>query len=108
MNPGFTYSDLVMYAMSSTDAKKFKEMAQAFNSALNGGSGILEYRLDASIYTQIDQGKVKKKRNQIAENSGQTVIIKLRQKEQEDLEKLKTEFDQFIHKTNLLVCSAPS
>lgn len=34
---------IVLYGMSSVDAKKFSEIAQAFNRELQGGTGIFEY-----------------------------------------------------------------
>ncbi|AIQ66300.1 flagellar motor protein MotB [Paenibacillus graminis] len=92
---------LVMYAMSATDAKKFEEMAQAFSSALNGGSGVMEYRSDAPTSTQLDQGKADKMNNVVAPNTGTADIAKLRKKEQEELEKLKKQFDQYIKNNGL-------
>ncbi|SEU32100.1 flagellar motor protein MotB [Paenibacillus sp. NFR01] len=92
---------LVMYAMSATDAKKFEQMAQAFNSALNGGTSVLEFRSDAPTDRQLDQGKNTKMDSTIAENTGQSEIAKLRKKEQEDLEKLKKQLDQYIKKNGL-------
>ncbi|WP_339221486.1 flagellar motor protein MotB [Paenibacillus sp. FSL H8-0332] len=87
---------LVMYAMSATDAVKFQQMAEAFNSALSGGGGVLEYRSDSPTSTQLDQGKQDKMNNVIAKNTGTSDLSKLRAKEQEDLEKLKKQFDQYI------------
>ncbi|MEK4848852.1 flagellar motor protein MotB [Paenibacillus sp. FSL H7-0756] len=87
---------LVMYAMSATDAVKFQQMAEAFNSALSGGGGVLEYRSDSPTNTQLDQGKQDKMNSVIAKNTGTSDLSKLRAKEQEDLEKLKKQFDQYI------------
>ncbi|WP_405105934.1 flagellar motor protein MotB [Paenibacillus sp. FSL K6-1217] len=87
---------LVMYAMSATDAVKFQQMAEAFNSALSGGGGVLEYRSDSPTSTQLDQGKQDKLNSVIAKNTGTSDLSKLRAKEQEDLEKLKKQFDQYI------------
>ncbi|MNO29331.1 Motility protein B [compost metagenome] len=92
---------LVMYAMSATDAKKFEEMAQAFSSALNGGAGVLEYKSDAPTNTQLDQGKEEKMNNVVAPNTGTADMAKLRKKEQEELEKLKKQFDQYIKNNGL-------
>ncbi|KAI7265340.1 hypothetical protein KC345_g8523 [Hortaea werneckii] len=87
--------------MSATDAKKFEEMSQAFSSALNGGGGVLEYRSDAPTSTELDQGKKDKQNNVIAQNTGSAELSKLRAKEQEDLENLKKQFDQYIKKNGL-------
>lgn len=96
---------LAMYAMSATDAKKFEEMAQAFRSVFTGGGGVLEYKSDAPTNTQLDQGKEEKMNSVMSENTGKDELNKLKQKEQEDLEKLKKQFDQYIKNnglTNLL------
>ncbi|OKP83303.1 flagellar motor protein MotB [Paenibacillus helianthi] len=92
---------LAMYAMSATDAQKFEQMAQAFKSVFNGGSGVLEYKSDAPTNTQMDQGKEEKMNNVIAPNTGKDEIAKLKQKEQEELEKLKKQFDQYIKNNGL-------
>lgn len=34
---------IVLFAMSSIDAVKFKQMARAFNSAFSGGTGVMDY-----------------------------------------------------------------
>ncbi|WP_150275758.1 flagellar motor protein MotB [Paenibacillus tepidiphilus] len=96
---------IVLYGMSATDAKKFEEMAAAFNSALNGGTGVLEFRSDAPTNTQLDQGNKDKMNSVVDKNTGTSEMAKLKQKEQEDLEKLKKEFDSYISNnglTNLL------
>ncbi|MNI44041.1 Motility protein B [compost metagenome] len=92
---------LVLYAMSATDAKKFEEMAQAFSSALNGGTGVLDYQSMAPTESNLDEGKAKKNDNVVDTNRNENEIAKLRQKEQEDLEKLKKQFDQYIKANNL-------
>lgn len=92
---------LVMYAMSATDAKKFEEMAQAFNSALSGGGGVLEYKSSAPTDTQLDQGKKDKMNNVVAPNTGKSEIAKLRKQEQAELEALKKQFDTYIKKNGL-------
>ncbi|WP_025692995.1 flagellar motor protein MotB [Paenibacillus zanthoxyli] len=96
---------LVLYAMSATDAKKFEQMAQAFSSALNGGSGVLDYSSMSPNDRNLDQGKADKMDNVVDKSLDESDIAKLRQKEQEDLEKLKKQFDQYIQNnglTNLL------
>jgi chemotaxis protein MotB len=92
---------LVMYAMSATDAKKFEEMSQAFSNALNGGTGILDQRAATPTKSQLDQGKNDKMDSVVAENTGEAEISKLRKQEQEDLEKLKKQFDQYIKNNGL-------
>lgn len=92
---------LVMYAMSATDAKKFENMAQAFSSVLNGGNGILDQQSGTPTKSQLDQGKNDKLDSVVAPNTGQSEIARLRKQEQEDLEKLKKQFDQYIEKNGL-------
>ncbi|MBW4085171.1 flagellar motor protein MotB [Paenibacillus sp. S150] len=92
---------LVMYAMSATDAKKFEEMSQAFSSALSGGGGVLEYKSDAPTSKQLDQGKADKMDNVVAPNTGKSEIARLKQQEQEDLENLKQQFDQYIQNNGM-------
>lgn len=92
---------LVMYAMSATDAKKFEEMSQAFDSALNGGNGILDLSSGTPTNSRLDQGKGEKLDDVVADNTGESEIARLRQQEQEDLETLKQQFDQYIEDNGL-------
>jgi chemotaxis protein MotB len=92
---------IVMYSMSATDAKKFEEMSQAFSSALNGGTGVLEERAAMPSKSQEDLGKNDQMDKSVAKKNEQAEMAKLRQKEQEDLEKLKKQFDQYINKNGL-------
>ncbi|MDT3429021.1 chemotaxis protein MotB [Paenibacillus forsythiae] len=96
---------LVLYAMSATDAKKFEEMAQAFSSALNGGSGVLDYSSGTPKDSNLDNGRANKMNSVVDKSPGESDLAKLRLKEQEELEKLKKQFDQYIKNnglTNLL------
>ncbi|MFP4978907.1 flagellar motor protein MotB [Paenibacillus sp. CN-4] len=92
---------LVMYAMSATDAKKFEEMSQAFSMVLNGGTGVLDHSAAAPTDSSLDQGKGEQMDNVVAENTGNQDLAKLRQQEQENLEKLKKQFDEYIKKSGL-------
>lgn len=92
---------LVMYAMSATDAKKFEEMSQAFSSALNGGTGVLNEKSATPTKSQLDQGKNDKLDSVVSQNTGEAEIAKLRKQEQADLEKLKKQFDQYIKNNGL-------
>lgn len=92
---------IVMYSMSATDAKKFQEMSDAFNSVLNGGSGVLEERAMMPSKTQENSDKNNEINQAISKKNEEAELSKLRQKEQEDLEKLKKQFDQYINKNGL-------
>jgi chemotaxis protein MotB len=85
---------IVLYAMNSVDVKKFDEMSQAFSVAFNTGSGVLDEKSIISTDAQKADNKDSTKRD--GENEQ---LQQLMQKEQQDLEKLKKQVDQYI-KTN--------
>ncbi|MET3211126.1 UNVERIFIED_CONTAM: chemotaxis protein MotB [Paenibacillus sp. PvR008] len=95
---------IVLFGMSSLDAKKFEEMAQSMSSAFNGGSGILEHSSANPTTSANDMGKnkeqvskpVKSKATSTAELQKQ-----LAQREEEDLKKLKKQMDQYIENNGL-------
>lgn len=101
------YSDLMtlllalfitLFSMSSLDAAKFEQMASALSSALNGGSGILDYSSMNQTDSSTDLGKNK----EITKNSStQITDSQMAQKEQEDLEKLKKQLDKYIASSGL-------
>ncbi|GAA0138154.1 flagellar motor protein MotB [Paenibacillus sp. YSY-4.3] len=84
---------IVLYGMSSTDAKKFEEMSQAFGSVLTGGVGVLDQNSFES----------NTKTNPIAKDSSEGLIKKneLMRKEQENLEALKKRLDNYIKENGL-------
>ena len=92
---------LVMYSMSATDAKKFQEMAQAFNVAFTGGTGLLEYNSGTPRDNMMDQGQGEQMDSVVGSNNGNAQIAKLRQQEQEDLEGLKKQIDSYIESNGL-------
>lgn len=92
---------LVMYSMSATDAKKFQEMAQAFNVAFTGGTGLLEYNSGTPRDSMMDQGQGEQMDSVVGSNNGNAQIAKLRQQEQEDLEGLKKQIDSYIESNGL-------
>ena len=97
---------IVLYAVSAVDAKKFDEMSQAFNIALNSGSGLLEKPTivetgpDTIVKKKKPEDKETEKdktQEQIAEEKRQALI----KQEQEDLEKLKKQLDNYIKQNGL-------
>ncbi|PQP84013.1 flagellar motor protein MotB [Paenibacillus sp. PCH8] len=93
---------IVLFGMSSIDAAKFEQMASALNSALNGGSGILDHTSMNPDTPGADLGKNKQEPKEITKNTpGQITDAQMAQKEQEDLEKLKKRLDQYISKNGL-------
>nr|WP_154896998.1 flagellar motor protein MotB [Paenibacillus xylanexedens] len=105
------YSDLMtlllalfitLFSMSSLDAAKFEQMASALSSALNGGAGVLDHTSMNPTEATTDLGKNKQVPEEITKNkSAQITDTQMAQKEQEDLEKLKKQLDQYISKNGL-------
>ncbi|OXM14618.1 flagellar motor protein MotB [Paenibacillus herberti] len=100
---------IVLYSSSTVDAKKFEEMSKAFNVALSGGNGVLEsYKsTDSQALVSDEQAKEdsSKKQNESTQQVSATNLDKamqeLMKKEQEDLEKLKRQVDQYIDSNGL-------
>ncbi|MDQ0116325.1 flagellar motor protein MotB [Paenibacillus harenae] len=95
---------IVLYSMNSVDVKKFEEMSKAFSVALNTGSGILDNPAivqdgESSQNQKEDQSKEdeQKKEEQDAQKLRETAL----KQEQEDLEKLKKQLDDYIDKNGL-------
>ncbi|WP_336766075.1 flagellar motor protein MotB [Paenibacillus sp. USHLN196] len=93
---------IVLFGMSSIDAGKFEQMASALSSALNGGSGVLDYSSMNPETPGADLGKKKEQPEEITKKSpNQITDAQMAQKEQENLEKLKKRLDQYISKNGL-------
>ncbi|MBB3113790.1 chemotaxis protein MotB [Paenibacillus phyllosphaerae] len=94
---------IVLFAMSSVDAKKFEEMAQAFNSALNGGTGVLDQT--SPIETGPDNDKKKNETEDKNEAASASAADKERkaqmEAEQKQLEDLKKKVDNYIKANGL-------
>ncbi|QJC50263.1 flagellar motor protein MotB [Paenibacillus albicereus] len=99
---------IVLYASSSVDAKKFEEMSRAFNVALSGGNGVLESYKSIDSQAMVADEKTKEQGAKDAQSESSTTpqqvtaanldkaLQELMRKEQEDLEKLKKQVDQYI------------
>ncbi|PWV97387.1 chemotaxis protein MotB [Paenibacillus cellulosilyticus] len=99
---------IVLFSMSSIDAKRFDEMSRAFNTALDGGIGVLDgfKTLDTTTTpTKDDKESQQEQTPAITKASTKSQsdedLEKLRKKEQEDLEKLKKQLDQYIKTAGL-------
>ncbi|GIP13906.1 flagellar motor protein MotB [Paenibacillus macerans] len=87
---------IVLFGMSTIDAKKFEEMSQAFNSILTGSVSILD---QTSMTEKQDSSngldKQPESSSMIKNNS------ELMRKEQESLEALKRQLDNYIKQNGL-------
>lgn len=96
---------IVMYAMSATDNKKFEEMSKAFNTALSTGTGVLNFSSALPSDKNLDKGKKDSQASAVSTEDGKRRKAQLAKQEQEDMEKLKKQLDQYIKNnglTNLL------
>jgi chemotaxis protein MotB len=100
---------IVLYAMSSVDAKKFQDMSKAFSIAFNSGTGVLE---QSGIVTNANQmhEQDNTRRSADAEDSlnkthqsqeAQEQQEQLKQQEQQQLEELKQKLDEYIQNNGL-------
>lgn len=82
---------IVLFAMSSIDSLKFKQMARSFNSTFQGGTGVFDYPspLPQDQMESLDQKDAKNEKNQQAEL------------EQQEMQQLKEKMDTYIESKNL-------
>ncbi|MFB5763598.1 flagellar motor protein MotB [Paenibacillus medicaginis] len=94
---------IVLFGMSSLDAKKFEQMAKSMSSAFSGGSGVLDNTSANPIDNpSMDMGKNKENvENPVKSKSSSELQKELARREQEDLEKLKRRIDQYIKESGL-------
>lgn len=100
------YSDLMtlllalfitLFSMSSIDAQKFEQMASALSSALNGGTGVLDNKSAFPTDPSMDLGN----ETTPPKNPETSQEAQLAKQEQEELEKLKKQLDQYISENGL-------
>ncbi|HUC94169.1 MAG TPA: flagellar motor protein MotB [Paenibacillus sp.] len=96
---------IVLYAMSSVDAKKFEDLSKAFNIAFNSGSGVLDQSAVVTNANRMNE-EDRTKRNSdgkqtMSERQRQQEVQTLRQKEQQEFERLKRQLDQYIENNGL-------
>ncbi len=92
---------IVLYAMSSLDVKKFQELSAAFSVAFENGVGVLDS--SALIDNGEQPDKQTRERPKSPDDSRQNAasLQELKKREQEDLEKLKKQIDQYIKANGL-------
>ncbi|MBW5448877.1 OmpA family protein [Cohnella sp. CFH 77786] len=87
---------IVLYAVSSVNTAKLEQLSNAFKSVLNNGLSIF----DSS--TLIETGEVESPTNMTKRmNPNGKSTAELQQEEQQNLEKLKQQLDQYIKKNGL-------
>lgn len=92
---------LVLYAMSATDARKFEEMSEAFNAALTSGTGVLDYNKTEPSDSPPDINDHKASSPSIPVSTPDQRRAELMRQEQEDLERLKKQLDNYIKNSGL-------
>ncbi|ANY73556.1 flagellar motor protein MotB [Paenibacillus ihbetae] len=92
---------LVLYAMSATDARKFQEMSEAFSIALTGGTGVLDYSKTQPSDDPPDLKDHKATAPTTPASTPDQRRAELMRQEQEELEKLKKQIDNYIKNNGL-------
>lgn len=95
---------IVLFASSSVDAEKFKEMMTAFNSVLDGSTSIFEQSSIGPLNTPIissTKNNSDQDETQMDEQREQSEREKQTQKELEDLKKLQQLIDEYIKENGL-------
>lgn len=85
---------IVLFGMSSVNAEKFKAVSDAFNNVLSGGSGILDQNSFNS--NDMQSFKVQPKPDDVKAS-----VNELKRREQENLEGLKKQLDNYIKQNGL-------
>ncbi|MCM2981579.1 flagellar motor protein MotB [Niallia circulans] len=98
---------IVLYGMSSVDAKKFSEIAEAFNRELQGGTGIFEYPSPApsmnSETTDVDLADQEKKEDKKdKKNLSEKELKELQeQQDKQELLEIQQKVNAYIAKNKL-------
>ncbi|MBD2845483.1 OmpA family protein [Paenibacillus sp. IB182496] len=93
---------IVLYATSSVDAKKFEDMSKAFSVAFNTGSGVLQNSAVITTGQQFENATRERRTGSGGQTDAQEMEREaLMQLEQEDLEELKGQLDEYIRQNGL-------
>ncbi|WP_203363879.1 flagellar motor protein MotB [Bacillus sp. REN10] len=82
---------IVLFAMSSVDAKKFQMVSQAFNDVFQGGAGVMEYPSTTPAEVMNDSKN----------ESNNQQINGLGEKDQKELSEMQEKMTQYIKENNL-------
>lgn len=88
---------IVLFSMSSLDAKKYEQMSQAFSMAFSSGTGVLENIGITPTLVPGSPSQTQTSGSQTEQNERQAQM----KQEQEDMEELKRQLDQYIEDNNL-------
>lgn len=95
---------IVLFAMSSVDAKKFQDMSKAFSLAFNSGTGVLDQSAAVTTGTQMqnsDETRRASDANDSRDRRAQAEQEALREKEQHELEQLRGQLEEYIENNGL-------
>lgn len=90
---------IVLFAVSQVDQKKFEQLAQAFQSAFKGGTGVMTNPNPAPVPPDVSSESSEEQK--IIENLRNTPEYAAYQKEAESLQALKEEMDHYIQEQGL-------
>lgn len=93
---------IVLYSMNSVDVKKFEEMSQAFNIALNRGGGIMELPSAVQSGPSTDKVTKSKDKDNPTNSKSSASLEELIKQEEKELASLKSQIDEYIEKNGLI------
>jgi chemotaxis protein MotB len=97
---------IVLYAASSVDAQKFKELSQAFNEVFTGGTGIMENPSPVESQQPSDGGvksSAAEKEEEKAALDKEEIERQAFLKDQEELKEIQKKVNEYIKTNNLEV-----
>ena len=99
---------IVLYASSSVDAQKFKELSQVFNEIFTGGTGMMEYPSPVAPQQSSDQvekqaASLNQKEDKEKELSKEELDKQAFLKDQEELKEIQKKINEYIKTNNLEV-----
>jgi len=99
---------IVLFATSKVDAKKFEQLVQSFNVALNGGVGVMQNPSAVKYDPTLEKTTVPPKKEGEQDNleqqknaEEQKKLEQALQKETQDLQKMKAQLDGYIQRNKL-------
>jgi len=89
---------IVLYAMSSVDAEKFREMSRAFSIAFNSGIGVLD---QSAVVVSVDQMTNSTDMMRLSGGKGTSEAARAAEQELQEFEQLRDQLSQYIQQNNL-------